>query len=404
MDTHSRRYNFRLEVNDAQAHYLAQNFGLARVAYNSVLDKRQTTYAAEGRSIGAAEASRLWTEIKNALPWLNKHHSAVVAQQALRDLDAAYAAFWNKNSQARYPRFKSRHGEQSVRYVRSGFRLKDGQLYLAKCKLPFKVRWSRQLPSNPTSVTVTRDARGRYSVSFVCERQTEPLVPLGNSVGIDLGLKDFATLNDGTLINNPTDLRPFYAKLAREQKALARKQKGSNRRAKQKLKVARLHGRIADIRRDYLHKLTTQLVRENQTIAIEDLDVRGMLTSRKADRKRNIRKGVGRSGFGEFRCMLEYKCDEYGRELILCPRFFPSSKMCSACGHVYDQLQLSDREWTCACGVTHDRDHNAAINILLAAGHAERQNGRRDGLRPTEPSLVGAVDEASTLSSVKAVA
>jgi len=383
-------------VKPQQAHYLSQNFGFARVAYNSILNRRQEAYANEGRTIGSAEASRLWTEVKSDLPWLNKHHSAVVAQQALRDLDAAYAAFWNKNSQARFPKFRSRHDQQSVRYVKTGFRIKDGQLFLAKCKLPFRVRWSRQLPSDPRSVTVTRNARGQYHVSFVCERKTDALAKLDNSVGIDLGIKDFATLSDGSRINNPADFKKLYRKLAKEQKSLSRKTKGSNRRAKQKLKVAKLHGRITDTRRDYLHKLTTQLVRENQTIAIEDLDVKGMLAARQGDGKRNIRKGLAQAGFGEFRRMLEYKCDEYGRELILRPRFFPSSKMCSACGYVNNQLGLSDREWACRCGVAHDRDHNAAINILLAAGHAERQNGRRDGLRPTEPSSAGSVYEAST--------
>jgi putative transposase len=300
--------------------------------------------------------------------------SSVPLQQTLRHLQGAFTNFWNKRT--KYPTFKSRKkSRKSAEYTSSAFRFRDGRLTLAKMDQPLDIVWSRPLPegSVPSTVTVSQDAAGRWFVSMLCDDQPTMPEAVHAAVGIDAGITSLVTLSTGEKITNPRHERKDRERLAKAQRELSRKAKGSNNRAKARIKVARTHARIADRRRDFLHKLTTRLVRENQTIVIEDLTVRNMLKNRK------LARAISDASWTEMRSMLEYKADWYGRDLVVVDRWFPSSKLCSACGTLQGRMPLNVREWTCACGATHDRDVNAARNIL-AAGLAVSACG--DGVRP----------------------
>ncbi len=287
--------------------------------------------------------------------------SSVPLQQTLRHLQGAFAAFFDRR--ARYPRFKSkRKSRASAEFTPSAFRWRDGRLTLAKMAEPLNVVWSRPLPDGqaPSTVTVSRDAAGRWWVSLLCEDAIEPFPASGNAVGVDAGLNHLVTLSTGEKVANPRHERADRDRLARAQRELARKDKGSANRAKARLKVARIHARIADRRRDHLHKLTTRLVRENQTLVIEDLTVRNMV------KNHALARAISDAAWREMRSMLEYKADWYGRDLVVIDRWYPSSKLCSSCGALAEKMPLSVRAWRCRCGTVHDRDVNAARNILAA--------------------------------------
>ena len=371
-----RAYRYRFYPTPAQAQELARTFGCARKVWNLALDARTTAWYQRQQRVGYVQTSALLTEWKRSedLAFLNEV-SSVPLQQALRHLQGAFAAFWDKR--ARYPKFKSRKKSRaSAEYTRSAFRYRDGHLWLAKMDAPLDIRWSRPLPegAEPSTVTVSRDAAGRWFVSLLCECPISPLPPSGTTAGIDAGLTSLVTLSTGEKITNPRHERRDRARLALAQRRLSRKTKGSENRAKARVKVARVHARITDRRRDYLHKLSTRLVRDNQTVVIEDLNVAGML------RNHSLARAISGAAWSDLRGMLEYKCDWYGRDLIVADRWFPSSKTCSDCGHQIGALPLSIREWVCpACGVRHDRDINAARNIR-AAGLAVQACG--DGVRP----------------------
>ncbi|MPY81343.1 MAG: IS200/IS605 family element transposase accessory protein TnpB, partial [Actinophytocola sp.] len=328
------------------------------------------------RRINYVQTSGLLTEWKQdpELAFLNAV-SSVPLQQSLRHLQTAFANFWGKR--AKYPRFKSRkRGRQSAEYTRSGFRWRDGQLTLAKMAEPLNIAWSRPLPAGaePTTITVSRDPTGRWFVSLLVETSTTHYTPTDAVVGIDAGITSLATLSTGEKITNPKHEKRDRERLAKAQRQLARKQKGSNNRAKARRNVARVYARISDRRRDHLHKLSTRLVRENQVVVIEDLNVRGMV------RNHSLARAISDAAWSELRSMLEYKAEWYGRAIVAVDRFYPSSKTCSECGALQDEMPLNIREWTCRCGATHDRDVNAARNIL-AAGLAVTACG--DGVRPT---------------------
>jgi putative transposase len=308
--------------------------------------------------------------------------SAVVLQQALADLNTAYRNFFASISGKRQgrkvapPRYRSRKdNRQAIRFTKnSRFKVLDnGRLRLPKIgDLP--VRWSRVLPSDPSSVTIIKDAAGRYFASFVVTiGEDETLVPVDSEIGIDLGLAHFAVMSDGTKITAPKFLRRAARKLKRLQQALARKQKGSNRRKKAIVRVARAHARVADTRRDWQHKLSTAIIRDNQAVYVEDLCVVGLGRTRLA-------KSVHDAGWAAFTGMLEYKAQRYGRTFARVDQFFPSTRMCSDCGRINEKIALNVREWDCPCGSHHDRDINAAINIK-AAGQADF-NDRRAQVRP----------------------
>lgn len=358
-----RAYKYRFYPTPEQAEQLGRTFGCVRLVYNRALEERTRVYATERKSMTYVQSSAALTEWKKSedLAFLNEV-SSVPLQQALRNLQAAFTAFFAKRS--KYPRFKSkRKSKASAEYTRSAFRWRDGTLTLAKMSAPLDIVWSRPLPegAEPSTVTASRDAAGRWHVSILVEDPTvQPLPPVDQAVGVDVGLTALVTLSTGKKVVNPRHERADRRKLAKAQRALSRKEKGSNNRAKARLRIARIHARIADRRRDHLHKLSTRLVRENQTVVIEDLSVRNMV------RNHSLARAISDAAWYELRAMLEYKAAWYGRDLRVVDRWFPSSKLCSACGVLVERLPLNVREWTCRCGTVHDRDVNAARNILAA--------------------------------------
>ncbi|MEU2860669.1 RNA-guided endonuclease InsQ/TnpB family protein [Streptomyces mirabilis] len=377
MTTHVKRtFKYRFYPTDAQAAELSRTFGCVRKVYNMALAARTQAWVTRQERVNYNQTSAMLTAWKKTeeLAYLNEV-SSVPLQQALRHLQTAFTHFFGKR--AKYPRFKSRKKtRRSAEYTTSAFRFRNGELRLAKMSEPLRIVWSRLLPEgvSPSTVTVSQDAAGRWFVSLLCEDPGIRHLPATDAaVGIDAGLEHLLTLSTGEKITNPRHERRDRAALAREQRRLAKKEKGSANRARARLKVAKIHARIADRRRDTLHKITTRLVRENQTIVIEDLTVRNMVKNHR------LARSISDAAWSEFRSMLEYKAVWYGREVIAVDRWFPSSKLCSACGTLQDTMPLNVRTWTCDCGITHDRDVNAAHN-LLAAGLAVTVCGA--GVRP----------------------
>ncbi|MFF4146777.1 RNA-guided endonuclease InsQ/TnpB family protein [Streptomyces sp. NPDC001698] len=374
-----RAFKYRFYPTDEQAAELSRTFGCVRLVYNKALQERTRAWYGEQRRISYVQSSAALTQWKKTegLDFLAEV-SSVPLQQALRHLQTAFANFFAKR--AKYPRYKSRKKSRaSAEYTRSAFKWRDGQLTLARMTGPLDIRWSRPLPegAEPTTVTVSRDSAGRWFVSMLVEDTVVPASATDAAVGLDAGITSLVTLSTGEKITNPRHERRDRARLAKAQRELSRKAKGSANREKARRRVARVHARIADRRRDVLHKLSTRLVRENQTVVIEDLTVRNLLKNGK------LARAISDAAWADLRMMLEYKCAWYGRELVVIDRWFPSSKLCGACGMVREKLPLNVREWTCECGATHDRDVNAARN-LLAAGLAASACG--DGVRPQRES------------------
>jgi putative transposase len=379
------RYRFRVYPTPAQQTSLARAFGCARVVFNDGLRLRQQAREAGEKHISDGELSRrLITEAKQTpqRAWLGEV-SAVVLQRALADLNTAYRNFFHslsgkrKGRRVAAPRFRSRKdNRQAIRFTRnSRFTVLDnGRLRLPKIG-DVEVRWSRTLPSEASSVTIIKDAAGRYFASFVVTTAAdETLPPVDSEVGIDLGLTHFAVLSDGTKVAAPKFLRRAARKLKRLQQALSRKQRGSQNRKKAVAKVARAHARVADTRRDWQHKLSTAIIRDNQAVYVEDLCVAGLGRTRLA-------KSVHDAGWAGFTGMLEYKAARYGRTFARVDRLLPSTRTCSQCGRITERMALNVRSWDCPCGATHDRDVNAAINVL-AAGQADNPNDRGARVRP----------------------
>jgi putative transposase len=344
---------------------LARTFGCVRVVWNRTLAARQERYATERNGISYAETDRALTAMKKepGLAFLNEV-SSIPLQQALRHQHRAFTAFFAKR--ARYPRFKSRHSRQSATYTRSAFSIRGSVLQLAKMSSPLRFVWSWpdvDLTSlDPTSLTVVREPSGRWFVTLHADvPDPVPLAPAGKAVGVDLGVRDFAVTSGGKRIANPHHLARKARNLVRYQRRLARCQQGSANRAKARAKVARAHRKVRAARADFLHRTSARLVRDNDVIVIEDLAVKNMV------RNRCLAKAISDCGWGEFRRQLEYKCRRAGRRLIVIDRWYPSSKTCSGCGHLLASLSLGTRHWVCpSCGTRHDRDINAAKNILAA--------------------------------------
>jgi len=362
-------FKYRFYPTNQQKDYLAQTFGCVRVVYNKALEARTQHYAKEGKGLSYGDTSALLTRWKKdeGYPWL-REVSSVPLQQALRHLSTAFQRFFTANiggQKAGYPRFKSRHGKQSATFVKSGFRLSGDlpqpQVFLSKLAEPLSIRWSRDLPSEPTSITLSKDRAGRYFISFRVTFTPTPYEPRTKAVGLDMGLTHAIITSDGEKTPNPRYYRCSLDRLKREQRKLSRKQTGSNNRAKQQLKVARLHARIADMRRDWCHKLTTDLVRRYDVICIESLCVKGMLGNH------CLAQSIADVSWGEIKRQLRYKCPWYGRELVEISPWEPTSKTCSVCGEKRAKIPLSVRAWVCdGCGTWHDRDVNAALNVLAA--------------------------------------
>ncbi|MFC4464561.1 RNA-guided endonuclease InsQ/TnpB family protein [Streptomyces xiangluensis] len=384
VDRVKRAFKYRFYPADAQAAELSRTFGCVRKVYNLALAARTEAWARQER-VNYNQTSAMLTAWKKTeeLAFLNDV-SSVPLQQTLRHLQSAFTHFFARR--AKYPRFKSRKtSRKSAEYTTSGFRFRNGRLPLAKMANPLDIVWSRPLPegAKPSTVTVSQDAAGRWFVSLLCDDPSvQPHPATGSAVGVDVGLDHLLALSTGEKVTNPRHERRDRARLARAQRELSREAKGdgANRRRARR-KVARVHARIADRRRDHLHKLTTRLVRENQTLVIEDLTVRNMVKNPR------LARAISDASWSEFRSLLEYKAVWYGREVIAVDRFFPSSKLCSACGTLQEAMPLGVRAWTCdSCGTAHDRDVNAAKN-LLAAGLAVSVCGA--GVRPQRSSPGG---------------
>ncbi|MEU4378987.1 RNA-guided endonuclease InsQ/TnpB family protein [Micromonospora echinofusca] len=355
-----RAFRFRFYPSSEQACELARTFGCVRLVYNMGLQARTEAWTLRQERVNYNATSSMLTAWKKTddLAFLNEV-SAVPLQQALRHLQFAFTNFFAKR--ARYPSFKSKKkSRRSAEYTTSGFRYRDGRLTLAKMAEPLNIVWSRPLPegAKPSTVTVSQDAAGRWFVSLLCDDRIEQAPAPSPAVGVDAGLDSLLTLSTGEKVVNPKHERRDRAALAKAQRNLAKKETGSANRAKARLKVARVHARITDRRRDHLHKLTTRLVRENQTIVVEDLTVRNMVTNH------SLARAISDAAWRQFRTLLEYKADWHGRNLVVVDRWFPSSKLCSACGALAERMPLNMRSWTCRCGTVHDRDVNAARNIL----------------------------------------
>src|ERR1700756_1968561 len=361
--TVKRAYRYRFYPSPGQETELLRTFGCVRKVWNLALDARTEAWFQRRERVSYVQSSAMLTEWKRSqeYAYLNEV-SSVPLQQALRHLQGAFASFVDKR--AKYPRFKSRRkSRQAAEYTRSAFRWRDGRLTLAKMEQPLDIRWSRPLPggAEPSTATVSRDAAGRWFVSLLCECPVQPHPAAGAAVGIDAGITSLVALSTGEKIASPRHERRDRERLAKAQRELSRKQKGSANREKARVKVARVHARIADRRKDFLHQLTTRLVRENQAGVIEDLGVTNMVGNH------CLARAISDAAWGDLRGMLGYKCDWYGRDLIVIDRWYPSSRTCSACGHLAASMPLNVREWDCAnCGTRHDRDINAAINIKAA--------------------------------------
>ncbi len=387
-----QRYQYRIYPNFQQARSLAKLFGCCRVVWNDSLALCNS--ADKLPSNGYLQKTDL-TQAKKLeqREWLAEV-SNIPLQQSIADLGVAWKNYFyslkgkRKGLKVHRPKFKKRNGKQSARFRKGGFSIKHGKVYLARIGR-IKVVWSRELPSLPSSVTIIKDAANRYFASFVVEVDPAILPDNGQSVGVDLGITDFATLSTGEKVKAPKPLKNNLRKLHKAQRKLARKKKGSKRRELARRKVARIHARISDIRNDFLHKLSTRIVRENQTIVLEDLKVSGMMKNRKLSR------AISDLGWRSFRTMLEAKSEMYGRDFRVISRWEPTSQRCSCCGQIGGKKELSVREWTCLfCGAVHDRDENAAINIKVAGGLPENINGR--GGRSKTASNVESNSEAST--------
>jgi putative transposase len=358
-------YKCRVYPDETQQQMLSRTFGCIRLVWNRTLAARYARWHNERAGTSYAQTDRALTEMKKDpnLAFLNEV-SSVPLQQALRHQYQAFFAFFA--GRARYPRFKSRRSRQSAHYTRSAFSMRGGELWLAKTHAPLRLVWSWPEVDltglDPATVIVSREPDGRWYVTFTIDAPgPQPLPATGHAVGVDLGVKDFAVTSSGERIANPRHLERQARRLARYQRRLARCQRGSANRAKAAAKVARAHRKVRDARRDFLHRASTGLVRSADVIVIEDLNVSGMV------RNRHLARAISDCGWGEFRRQVAYKCERTGRELIVIDRWYPSSKTCSACGFLLAELSLSTRRWTCpSCQSRHDRDINAAKNILAA--------------------------------------
>jgi putative transposase len=358
-----KAYRYRFYPTTEQEQLLRRTMGCVRLVYNKALHTRTEAWYERQDRVDYKQTSGMLTQWKKQedLQFLNEV-SSVPLQQGLRNLQKAFTNFWA--GRARYPNFKKKRSGGSAEFTRAAFRWKDEQLWLAKCSEPLPIRWSRTLPKGcePSTVTVRLDASGRWFVSLLVDDHTVKSLPqVDKAVGIDAGITSLVATSDGEKIANPKHFKRLRYKLRQAQKALSRKVKGSNNREKARREVARIHAAIADQRTDFLNKLTTRLVRENQTIAVEDLAVKNLMKNHK------LAQAIADASWSELVRQLEYKCQWYGRKLVKIDRWFPSSKRCGNCGHIVEKLPLDVREWDCPeCGTHHDRDINAAQNILAA--------------------------------------
>jgi putative transposase len=374
-----KRYKYRAYPTSVQKKLFNKTFGSARFVYNKYIE----TNKINNKIVSFNQASANLTTLKKEYEWLNEV-SSVALQQSLKDATQGVSNYFNNPKKLRLPSFKKRGNNAAFRIVGKNsykvikFNSKFGGVKLPKAGV-LKFKQERELPNIPTSVTISRTSSSEYYVSFVVEVTPIPLPTVNKITAIDLGLKTFATTVDtdgnATRIDNPRYYRNKQRKLAILQKTYARKQKGSNRQNKARLKIAAQHNKISNQRNDFLNKKVFDMVRENQTIITETLRVKNMVKNRK------LSKSIMDAGWGMFLAKLTAKANEFGRKHVLVDQWFPSSKTCSQCGVVKDKLNLSERVWQCVCGVWLDRDLNAAVNLYLAAGGAESRNAHGATIR-----------------------
>jgi len=362
----TKGYKFRIYPNKEQCDLLVRSFGHTRFIYNQLLAKAINDYNTHKENNTLVKPDVSGYSFVKQLPALKAEYSwlyevsAVALQQKALDLGRAFTNFFNnlKKNKISYPRFKKKSSRQSFTLMKTGFQIKDNALYIVRSNSPIKVNWSRDLPSDPSSCTISKDPDGSYYVSFICE--VDPHLTYGTKqTGVDLGITDFAILSDGERIANNKFLINALKALKRAQQSLSRKTKGSKNRNKAILKVAKLHKKVVNQRNDFLHKLSRRLVNENQVLAIESLNVSGMI------RNRHLARSISDVGWSRFVDYLSYKAIEsHHCSILMMHKFYPSSKLCSVCHTKYEGLKLSERVWTCvACHTTHDRDLNASMNI-----------------------------------------
>ena len=357
-----KRHNCRLYPTKQQEQRINVNLNCSRFVYNHFLALRKETYNEQKETISAFDCMKLLTKLKKEedKQWLNEADSQCL-QQSLKDLDSAFQNFFRRVKKNEipygYPKFHSKGAKQSYRTTRS--RVENGKVYLGKVGL-VKSRGLQVFNGRVLNATVEKTNTGKYFCSLCVEEELEIKENNGGAIGIDVGIKEFYTDSNGDKVDNPKPLRKLEDKLIREQRKLSRMQKVSNNYKKQKQKLARVHEQIANQRKDFLHKESTKLVRDNQIIAVEDLNIKGMV------RNHRLAKSISDASWGEFFRQLEYKSFEHGADFVKVWTFFASSQTCSCCGFKNEAVKdLKVRRWVCPnCGAEHDRDANAATNIL----------------------------------------
>lgn len=386
-----KSYKYKLKPNEEQIVLLNKHFGSIRFVYNYFLNERKKEYESNKQTLNYSDNSKSLTELKKQqeYSWLNEINSQSL-QTSLKHLDDAYNAFFKKRS--KFPKFKSKHTKNSFK-VPQFVKLENGKLRIPKFKEPIDLILSRPFKGIIKQCTISKTPTNEYFVSILLETEHKLLPKTGKSVGIDLGLKDFVITSDGNKYKNNRYTKIYAKELKKHQQHLSRKIKGSNRYQKQKLKVAKLHKKITNSRLDNLHKVSTELIKKYDVIFIEDLNIKGMIKNHK------LAKHISDVSWSKFVQLLTYKAEWNEKEIVKIDRFFPSSKTCSCCGYINQNLKLDIREWTCpSCGSKLDRDLNASINILkegykiISSGTDDYRRG--DKIRPTS---VGTIGESSKI-------
>ena len=350
-----KAYKFRIYPTVKQEILLAKHFGCARFVYNHFLDAKIKAYEKDKTTISGYGTMKLLTTLKQELSWL-KEVSAKSLQQSLLNLDTAYKNFFR--TKKGFPKFKSKYRKQSFKLSQNS-KIKGNKLHIIKFKEGIKIVQDRSNIGTIKNVTVSKTPSGKYYASLCCEVKHKPYKKTGSKIGIDTGIKNLAILSNSKVYENNKPLENALKDLVYSSRVFSKKVKGSNSRNRARLKLARVHEKVSNKRRDYNHKVTTEIVKNHDVIVVEDLAIKNMMKNHR------LSQAFSDVALGDFYKMLEYKCDWNDKQFVKIDRFYPSSKTCSCCEHIYKDLTLSMRKWQCSqCGTIHDRDFNAANNIL----------------------------------------